>query len=193
MQSCQLWNLLSSLQFGKPGSFTATTVMVLCHQITLVTWKRYLIPHQNHQRKHVTNVFPRLHFQSALNISAGNVAVTWCASSRKAMIHDGFPNHLMRMWYNCDLKANYGPGSQLRTSFLECNNCNSLLPCHNNKILLLLLVHFCTVYMQIAGAWQYNNSLQMVLTLQKSTPPLLVTASQNTAIAWLKWWASHPQ
>ena len=39
-----------------------------------------------------------LHFQSALNISAGNVVVTRCATSRKAaMIHDGFPNHLMRM------------------------------------------------------------------------------------------------
>ena len=36
-------------------------------------------------------------------------------------------------------KGQLWPGESTENQFLECNNCNSLLPCHNNKILLLLL------------------------------------------------------
>ena len=38
-------------------------------------------------------------------------------------------------------KVQLWPRESTENQFLECNNCNSLFPCHNNKILLLLLLH----------------------------------------------------
>ena len=93
-------------------------------------------PHQYHLslQKNVDNVFPILHCPYVPNISASNVVLQQIIFSKFIAISP------YRWTHNCDLKANYGPGSQLSACFFKCNNCSSLLPCHNNKILLLLLL-----------------------------------------------------